>query len=67
MGSDLTGSHQMFLAHPCYVPEEDRHDVKELPNVLGIDDDILIVGFDNDDAHHERTVLEYYRHVEKEV
>ena len=29
---------------------------KDLPNVFGITDDILIVGYDNDDKNHDNTL-----------
>ena len=41
--------------------------LKELPNVFGIADDFLIVGYDCDGTDHNRTVCWDYKYVKKKT
>ena len=39
-----------------YVPEKKDKIFKELPNVLGFADDILVVGYNSNEADHDKTL-----------
>ena len=38
---------------------------KDLRNVLGIEDDILVVGYDCDGKDHDDTLQNYYKHADR--
>ena len=40
---------------------------KEIPNVFGIADDVLVVGYESHWAEHEKTLCRCYKYAERRI